>query len=680
MAVLTYLKKPLLIIFFVAIIIRLFYIISVGNDLFFNSFADAGIYSLEATNIVNGVQSQEPFFWPPLYPYLMAFFYKIFGSSYLSILIFQGFIDALCCIFIYYLGRKLFNKKIAIIASLFYAVYIPAIFYSGFISPDAVVPFLTLLFIITITLAIEKHSVIIFFISGIILGIQALTRTNCLLFVPVFFVITIVLKKSMKHFLFLAVGTLFAILPTTIRNYKVADDFVLISYNLGINFYLGNNPEANATYFKPNNYDISNDFTGKKTAEFVNGTKLKASQTSSFWIKKGLDFLKDYPTHALGLYIKKAIYFWSAYEIPQAESLYYAAQYFLYFHIPIFSFGFLGPLSILGLIFILFKRKYWKNFGLVTNAFYICSIFVSYMPFFIIGRFRHAVSPLLILFAVFFAFEFLSMYKAKSIRKITISVIIIIILYITIFLINPRSTKDSLCEAKTHLGIWHINAGEYDDALRVLNEVVEKNEKCSDAHANIGNVYFWNGLYELATKEYRKAIEYNPKKVEYYKNLGTIYYYQAEIDSALKYYKIAKDMAPLFVSIYNKIQEAEQMFEFKMKQPYYYYFVLAEQLMDLGNYPQAIIWYEKSTELNYVPTTVNKLSIAYFASGDYQKSIHLLAEAIEIYPQDIELLNNLGYIYYKTGDSNKAHYYWRRSLALEPDQPWLEKKLQTIKF
>ena len=51
-------------------------------------------------------------------------------------------------------------------------------------------------------------------------------------------------KKAASAVVAFLLGAVLVIAPVTLRNYTIGGDFVLISYNGGVNFYLGNNANA----------------------------------------------------------------------------------------------------------------------------------------------------------------------------------------------------------------------------------------------------------------------------------------------------------------------------------------------------------------------------------------------------------------------------------------------------
>ena len=105
-------------IFLTAYVIRLAYIIEISEQPYFTAPAvDAQYHDEWAMDIAGGkLFYDEPFFRAPLYPYLLGTVYFIFGHDYFIARIIQALIGAFSCVLIYFLGKKIFSKRVGIIS------------------------------------------------------------------------------------------------------------------------------------------------------------------------------------------------------------------------------------------------------------------------------------------------------------------------------------------------------------------------------------------------------------------------------------------------------------------------------------------------------------------------------------------------------------------------------------
>jgi|GEM_PF-597676 len=100
-------------------------------------------------------------------------------------------------------------------------------------------------------------------------------------------------------------------------------------------------------------------------------------------------------------------------------------------------------------------------------------------------------------------------------------------------------------------------------------------------------------------------------------------------------------------------------------------FKRADDLFNKGNYADALTEYEKGTRLDHTyATAYNNMGVIY--SSDETKiiqSVGFLIQAVKIDPRYPEPYANLGIVFYRTGQNDKAEEYVRRAIQLSPDEP-----------
>lgn len=78
------------------------------------------------------------------------------------------------------------------------------------------------------------------------------------------------------------------------------------------------------------------------------------------------------------------------------------------------------------------------------------------------------------------------------------------------------------------------DAGQYDEALAVFNQIVTENTHCAGCYAKIGDTYQKKGDLDNAEKSYLKAIDLDPNLADAYMALATLYNQQKKFDEAAK--------------------------------------------------------------------------------------------------------------------------------------------------
>lgn len=330
-------------------------------------------------------------FNPPGYPIFLSMLIKLgFGIIAARLMNFLAMYLTLVCIIIFL--ENLSHKLASILAVIFSLGY-PVLFYTaGTLYSQT---FATLFFILAIQLywkepLTTKRSVL----SGISLGIAVLTIPT-FLFVPFFLVGFSMFFRKMAllktYLLFMMVFVIIA--PWTMRNYQVFNRFQLVSTNFGLNFLIGNSPvtepNSGTTVYPEIAKIIGPKYLGNN--EFEN---------DSFYLQKGLEFIRQNPVHFIALYFQKfANYFnfrnelLTAKEASSMKDLIMAATYEVFLLLAIIRIIFLHrfPLTKLEIFLILL---------------YICNGFVSALTFTRI-RFRLPYDYLLIIFVSLFIENFL---------------------------------------------------------------------------------------------------------------------------------------------------------------------------------------------------------------------------------------------------------------------------------
>jgi Tfp pilus assembly protein PilF/4-amino-4-deoxy-L-arabinose transferase-like glycosyltransferase len=611
------LKPEILLIgvFVLALFIRILYLNQIISTPIFQGLAvDDEKYESFALQILKGNLTHKDFIYlNPLYPFFLSLIYLIFGHGNLSVIFIQGIIDSISCVVIYYIASLLFNRKVGIISALIYACYGIAIFYTGILLAPTVVIFFTLLFIASLLFAEEKRQVIIFFISGILFGLVVLARPNVTLFLfllPLWFFTVLKDKlgihKSIQGILLLLVGFFMVTSLITIRNYSIEKRFSPFSVQGGINFYIGNNPEATGHFMSPHGISISPIEQVKNSiyyAEKESGNSLTPSQASRYWLFKGVQFIKDNFSDAFSLYMKKFALFWRKEEIPLNINYSLSKTFVPLFRLPLISFGIIAPFAILGIILFL-KRK--NNMLLIL---FILSYMVSIIIFFVSARYRLPIVPFLIICSSYALYRFVEMIRLKELKGITTFGALFILLFVGMnknfacFKVIPTSHHNNLgkiyskegrldkavielkkallsdpyfVEAHCNLGITYLKKGLIKESIEEYKKALKVNPNYAEAHYNLGNAYVKKGRLDEAISEFKKTITINPNFAEARTNLGSIYAQKGRLDAAISEFKKTIAINPNFAEAHTNLGVA------------YYY---------KGNYKLAIVHCDKVVEL-----------------------------------------------------------------------------------
>lgn len=571
--------KNILFIIAIGLILRIVFIAETAGIPFFRHLvSDSKIYNDWALGIAGKGNWNSPgsFFMAPFYPYFMGIIYMIFGESITLVRVLQALISTANIFIIYLTGRRLINKNAGYIAASIAALYKLYIFYSGIILSETLQTFaVSLLVLLLVTASADlkdnKKHISKWIWAGVLLGVSAIFRANILLFLPfiaIWFLIIIKENPHIKNYaykalLFFLLGTLIPILPVTLKNLVSGKEFVLLTSNGGINFYLGNNPDSPGVFQTPEEFDFSSDLSGQRYAEKITGRKLTPAEASSFWYKRGTDYISQDPGGAFLLTVKKFLLFWGGEENPQSFIMnpdYFSSNFSKVLQLPLTSFLFVSLLAIAGIILS------WKEKGKFSVLYLFTAAYIlSTVIFFVNGRFRLALTPLLIIFASYSitaTFEKLKSSEYRALKAPAVTAALFIIIY-TFFVPKPvyndydaylsmgniyfdekqyekaiESYGKSLIyrdHFTTYVNIANAYSAKKDfrSALTAYQKAINRNPNYPLAYFNIGLIHSETGNLQMAQKAFNKTLELDSQFADAYRNLGIIYYLQQ--DYAMSY-------------------------------------------------------------------------------------------------------------------------------------------------
>ncbi|MFQ5455960.1 MAG: tetratricopeptide repeat protein [Nitrospirota bacterium] len=600
-------KNILISLFFLSFAVRLLYIYSTGlNPLITSLLIDALSYDRWARKIAGGDWlGSEVFYQDSLYPYLIAVIYKISGYSITVVKIFQAALSSFTCIIIYRISKQVFNRHTGVIAGILFAFYSPLIFYDGMLLKSSVEIFSISLLILSLITASERPILKNWFISGIFFGIAALARGNIFIFLP--FIIAYIFLKHLKglnclspltltlspkgrgkgereranlsHLLKemtgLLAGIIIIVSPVTIRNYIVGDDFVLTTAHTGINFYIGNNPEATGVHAPPQFVRTTPEYEkrdSKRYAEKEMGRELSPSEVSKFWLSKTIEFIKREPHRYLQLLLTKFKLIWSSYEVPDNGTDYNILKKETIF-LRLLSFSIIAPMGISG-IFLSFKKRKRVAVLYLFSISYVISLLLTYIT----SRYRLPIIIPLLIFASFYIYHIYLSIKQRKIKQTLLPLITFITLF---FLITHREKELSSSFAPhihNNIGLAYLDLDRYEDAIREFNIAISLYPELAETYFNLGSLYLRQGLddkaiqsfkrgisvkdydpdahlilgyiytkkdrYKDAIREYEKVIKIDAKNPDAYQNLGNIYYKTGDMEMAIRYWKRSLEIDP----------------------------------------------------------------------------------------------------------------------------------------
>ena len=252
--------KYLIILFILAFVLRSIAAVNISPN------ADEMVHGTHALGIINSnklqIMDQDAVWF-----YLTDLFYNIFGKNLFGLRFMSILFGSLSMIIVYLIGKELFSKRVALIAS-FILAFSPYHIRMTLAEMDTSMMFFVLLSMYFLIKALKEQKNPFYYLSFLFLGIGIMIKQIALLFLPAFllFVLYYKLKNKelnlkFKHLIYFALIIFITVIPILTFNYLLYKDKGLVDLQfsrfLGISKETYSSIEATLKPFKINDLFFS---------------------------------------------------------------------------------------------------------------------------------------------------------------------------------------------------------------------------------------------------------------------------------------------------------------------------------------------------------------------------------------------------------------------------------------
>jgi tetratricopeptide (TPR) repeat protein len=641
---------------------------------------------------------KDVFYALPLYPYLLGLIYTIFGSHLQTAKFIQILIGTVNCGLIFLLGRRLFNVSVGLVAAFLMSVYGWLIVYDSAILSPVLIIFLDALVLLYLLRLESRGSGWLGWLgAGLLIGLTATVSAHIIPFIPLVMVWLFLnpgFRTKQPRWISGAVyllGVIMALSPITIHNWQVGRDFIPLTAHGGINFYIGNNPHSRGV-FEPPPILRSGGATLQRDAEKIArkamGRELKPSEVSAYWFNQGFTFIKENPGKFGYLLFRKFTIFWDNLEIADVIHPYFFIKVAPILKIPFLLFGWIAPLSLLGLA-LSWKRR--RRIYLIY--FFIGGYIFSIILYFVNSRYRLPLVPFLLIFAAYSFSWWWEKIRARKWIPITISGIALagFILWVNPQLITQPRFVLNMGAGYNHLGAYYSRKGDMQRALAEFKEALRLEPYRAEAHYNLANIQFKMGDLAAAEAGYLKAIKRNPYYDSAHLALAMLHERTGEMEKArFKYMEIIKNL-PSNTMAYlgltrllltsNQPDEAIRILNQGITvQPNYpeFYLYLAAAYGKKDDRNTAVAELERGIKLfpDYGRLQLELGRMLSSTPEDRIRGINHLNRAVQLMPGSYLAHLYLGDAYYHQRDIKEARREWLIARRISPDDPLAEERLK----
>jgi len=200
--------------------------------------------------------------------------------------------------------------------------------------------------------------------------------------------------------------------------------------------------------------------------------------------------------------------------------------------------------------------------------------------------------------------------------------------------------------------IYNLQAGVYlaadkkSLAQQSFEKAVELNADNLKAYYALAGLYLSENKQEQAIAQYKALLEVNPKQPTAHMLLAAIYDLQDRFDQSEKHYRAALDINPDFVAAANNLA-----------------YILADHDKDIDD---ALKYARLAKEkLPNDPNVMDTLGWVYYKKALYDSAIDEFTGCLEKMPDNPTVIYHLGMAYYKKGEFEKARTELQKALELD---------------
>jgi tetratricopeptide (TPR) repeat protein len=485
------------------------------------------------------------FFQAPLYPYLLAVIFSLVGHRLVVVYLLQIALAVAGIAALAQAGTAMGGRAVGRAAALLAALYGPFLFYDVQVLKESLAASVVCFLLWALVVACAKGGARRWLVAGLLLGVLALLRENALLLAPFLLPLTGGRERSRaetwRAIAALLAGLVLTLAPVALRNALVAGDPLPTTFQGGVNFWIGNNPEADGTY-RPlvpgKQAPAAERAEAIRLASQASGRALGEGAVSRYWLRRALAWAAAHPVAFARLQLRKLGMFWSWYEWPDAVDLYWLRELSPALRWAPLGFGSLTLLTLLGL----WQLRH-RAAPFAPALLFALGWMVTTVAFFLFSRYRLPTVPALLLVAAVPLAALAAGIRQRDrawwtgLCLVALALLVPALVrhaprlelvhdnlgklavergdlasaereYLAALAVDPRDFP-----ATFELGRLAARRRDWPRAAACFARAVSLAPTSDDAHANLGGAYLAAGRADLAEPELLRALALNPDNV-----------------------------------------------------------------------------------------------------------------------------------------------------------------------
>jgi tetratricopeptide (TPR) repeat protein len=676
---------------------------------------DTSVYAALATRAAGGDLALGPglYFVSPLYIYFLAAVLAVF-HSFLAARIVQIALGTAAVGLVFVAARAWFGRRAAWIAAALAALTGVFTFFEALILQAALDPFLTAAALAALAVALTRNGpahvgkradgytharpdrlrqgygesaearsakaegrAYSSLFAGLAFGLHIVNRPNVL--IPSLTIVALLaVTRRWRPALLVSAGLILALMPMTLRNAAVAGDWSPVSSHGGLNFFIGNNAEADGTYhhvagITPNIQGQQED--ARRVAERAVGRRLDDGEVSAYFYGLGWQWIREHPRAAAALFARKLLYVFNrahivlnysypfyAYDMPSGLALLPAGAWLLV------------PLGIAGLV-VAAPRDRLRDY--LIWASFVPAYAIGVAVFFVSERYR---LPLLVPLCASAGGFVDWAWRSFRVKAEEIAALSTLVLFAAIA--NwPLHLDDGRAEERTRMAEQLVLQDRYAEAEQWTAKAEEGNPHRGELHFRVARLLLAHGQVDAAIRHFEKALAIDPAQPEVEYGLGqalvdanrpaeAIPHLRRALNAGVRIDLAGFDLARALAATGDRAGaiRALQAVRPANEQDADSWYALGQLAMELDAPPLAATFFTRAVAAApQAPQARQGLGLALATMDRYPEAVPQLEESVRLNPSDPVAQLNLAVAYAQVGRTDDARTHAREALRLKPD-------------
>lgn len=517
-----------------ALLTRWLYVAEIADYILFRvPLIDAEEYMGWAAGLVAGAgEAPDVYYKAPLYPWLLSFWMRLFGTNILSAVSLNIMLGALNVVLLGVWCRRIVGPRWGLVGAMVAALFGPSFFFAAQVLPATLSMTLataSLLLLDELRRRTKPAQPALVLATGVVLGLLTLARPTFLLWIPCAAILLwwfVAPRQGKRHAagrsLLLCVSALLIILPVTLRNRQVGGAWVLVSANAGINFFLGNNADAHHT---------SRMRSGIEWEVLVSSLPETERQGQARWdrwfARQAMVWMRDHPLDFVRGLGHKALQYVHAHPIDRnLDARGFRQQSLLLRVAP--STAWLAPWILLGFVVAVGRRG-----SAAIAASFMATLFVATVAVFVAERYKLDALPGTLPLALLGVRETIAQIRRQG-RELPVVLAPMLVLIGAVLAFHGWGNIRTLhpAHAATLEGVAFYKERQWLPALERLQLAVQEEPQDADAHMTLGTTLQQLGRLPQALTQYQRTHQLIPRHPRPLLNSGWIQRAQGDLTAA----------------------------------------------------------------------------------------------------------------------------------------------------